>query len=174
MAGTKRRPVIIPQRRLYYGCAGVGKPVHAYTKEEWGIGASSGGGDHNLIRSLYFSLFMAILIAPVSLFCFVLGVAMTFQLPIMALVMVFFGLLFGVAFLQCWMNVAEELRGRKARKLKGLPKPWWEAPDEHAYKWFVEHPTPYVPLTLEYFPEHHLLQKQAEGLYNQQGREGSR
>lgn len=47
-------------------------------------------------------------------------------------------------------------------------------PDEHAYKWFMEHPTPYLPLTLEYFPEHHLLQKQAEGLSNQQGREGSR
>lgn len=168
MARTKRNPVIIPERPLYYGCAAVGKPVYAYTKEEWGIGASSGGGDHNLIRSLYFSLFMAILMAPASLFCLVLGVAMIVKLPIMALVMIFFGLLWAAAFFQCWMNVGEELRGRKARKLKGLPKPWWEAPDDHAYKWFTEHPTPYVPLTLEYFPEHRLLQKQAGASSNKQ------
>jgi hypothetical protein len=41
----------------------------------------------------------------------------------MALVMVFFGLLFGFAVVQCYINVQEEWRGRKARKLKGLPKP---------------------------------------------------
>lgn len=168
MARTKRTPIIIAERPLYYGHAGVGKPVYAYTKEEWGIGASSGGGDHNLIRSLYFSLFMAILMAPASLFCLVLGAAMIVKLPIMALVMIFFGLLWAAAFFQCWMNVGEELRGRKARKLKGLPKPWWEAPDDHAYKWFMEHPTAYVPLTLEYFPESRLLQKQAGASSNKQ------
>ncbi|WP_017198358.1 hypothetical protein [Arthrobacter sp. M2012083] len=45
------------------------KTIFAYTKEEWGIGASSGGGDYNLIRSFYFSLALTILMAPVALFC---------------------------------------------------------------------------------------------------------
>jgi hypothetical protein len=38
-------------RPFYYAYGSSGKTVYAYTKEEWGIGASSGGGDHNLIRS---------------------------------------------------------------------------------------------------------------------------
>ncbi|MGX9900895.1 hypothetical protein ACW0JT_15365 [Arthrobacter sp. SA17] len=97
-------------RPFYYGYPAVGKTVYAYTKEEWGIGASSGGGDHNLIRSLYFSLFMAVVMAPVSLFCLLLGILALLKLPIMALVMVFFGVLFGFAFLQCWFNVTQELR----------------------------------------------------------------
>ena len=41
----------IINRPFYYAYGSSGKTVYAYTKEEWGIGASSGGGDHNLIRS---------------------------------------------------------------------------------------------------------------------------
>lgn len=33
-------------RPYYYGYAMTGKTIYVYTKEEWGIGASSGGGDH--------------------------------------------------------------------------------------------------------------------------------
>lgn len=148
-------------RPFYYGYSAVGKTVYAYTKEEWGIGASSGGGDHNLIRSLYFSLFMAVVMAPVSLFCLLFGILALFSpVPIMALVMVFFGLLFGFAFLQCWFNVREEWRGRKARKRSGLPKPWWEAADDHAYEWFLENPDPRIRMTLDFFPYSVKLRKQ--------------
>ena len=102
-----------------------GKSIYAYTKEEWGIGASSGGGDHNLIRSFNFSLLMMMLTAPASLACLAFGVLALFRpVPIMALVMVFFGVLFGLAVIQCWVNVHGEWLGRKARKLNGLPKPW--------------------------------------------------
>lgn len=38
-------------RPFHDGHAVGGKTIYAYTEEEWGIGASSGGGDHNLIRS---------------------------------------------------------------------------------------------------------------------------
>lgn len=66
--------------------------------------------------------------------------------------MVFFGALFGFAFLQCWFNVKEEWRGRKARKLNSLPKPWWVAADDYAYEWFLTHPDPRIQMTLDYFP----------------------
>lgn len=150
-------------RPYYYGYPMAGKTVHAYTNQEWGIGASSGGGDHNLIRSFYFSLILTVLMAPVSLLCLVFGILALFSpVPIMALVMVFFGLLFGFAFLQCWFNVREEWRGRKARRFKGLPKPWWETADDHAYEWFLKHPDPRIQMTLEYFPYSVKLREEAK------------
>jgi hypothetical protein len=144
-----KRPV---NRPFYYGYSMRGKTIYAYTKEEWGIGASSGGGDYNLIRSFYFSLFLTVLVAPLSLFALFLGIFMLFKPSVFGLVPVFFGLLFGLAFLQCWLNVREEWRGRKARKLTGLPKPWWVADDDRAYEWFLKYPDHRIQMRLEYFP----------------------
>ena len=153
-------------RPYYYAYPMAGKTIYAYTKEEWGLGASSGGGDHNLIRSFYFSLFMTVLMfLPGSLSCLLLGIIALFQLSIMGfvmgLVMLFFGALFGLGVLQGYFNVTEEWRGRKARKLKSLPKPWWEAADDHAYEWFLEHPDPHIQMTLDFFPYSVKLRKEA-------------
>jgi hypothetical protein len=139
-------------RPFHYGYSAGDKTIYAYTNEEWGLGASSGGGDHNLIRSFYFSLFLAVLMAPISLFCLLLGILMLFKLSVMGLVMVFFGLLFGLGVVQGYFNITKEWRGRKARNLKGLPKPWWTAADDHAYEWFLAHPDPRIQMTLDYFP----------------------
>ena len=148
-------------RPYYYGYAMTGKTIYLYTKEEWGIGASSGGGDHNLIRSFYFSLLATVLIfLPASLACLVIGLLVLFKMPLMTLVMVFFGLIFGFGVLQGYFNVQEEWRGRKARRLRGLPKPWWKAADDHAYEWFVSHPDPRIQMTLDYFPYSVKLRKQ--------------
>lgn len=153
-------------RPFHYGYSLGGKTIYAYTKEEWGLGASSGGGDHNLIRSFYFSLFLTVLVAPVSLFCLLLGILAIFKMPIMGLVMVFFGLLFGLAVLQGYFNITEEWRGREARKLKGLPKPWWEADDDRSYDWFLKHPDPRIQMTLDYFPYSVKLRKEDESAAN--------
>lgn len=146
-------------RRPYdYGSNTVGRTVHAYTKEEWDLVVSSGGGDHNTIRSFWFSLELTVVVAlPATLFCALLAVAALFRCPLMALILLLFGLLFGLAVLQGHFNIAEEWRGRKARKRKGPPKPWFTVPDDHAYEWFLAHPSPDVPLTLEYSPECRLL-----------------
>lgn len=150
-------------RPYYFGYAMTGKTVYAYTKEEWGIGASSGGGDHNLIRSFYFSLFMTVLMfLPGSLFCILFGLLVLFKMPLMTLVMLFFGALFGLGVVQGYFNITEEWRGRKARKLTGLPKPWWEAADDRAYKWFLTHPDPRIQMTLDYFPYSVKLRKEDE------------
>lgn len=148
-------------RPYYYGYAMTGKTIYAYTKEEWGIGASSGGGDHNLIRSFYFSLLAtALIFLPASLACLVFGLLALFKMPLMTLVMVFVGVIFGLGVLQGYFNVQEEWRGRKARKLKGLPKPWWVAADDHAYEWFLIHPDARIQMTLDYFPNSVKLRKQ--------------
>ncbi|WP_458781372.1 hypothetical protein [Arthrobacter sp. D3-16] len=156
-------------RPYYFGYAKTGKTIYAYTKEEWGIGASSGGGDHNLIRSFYFSILLTVLIAlPASLIALAFGVILLvnlfFNLSIMGLVMglvtVFFGLLFGLAVVQGYFNVTEEWRGRKARKRSGLPKPWWTADDDRAYEWFLRHPDPLIQMTLDSIPYSVKLRKQ--------------
>lgn len=148
-------------RPYYFGYAKTGKTVYAYTKEEWGIGASSGGGDQHVIRSFYFSLLGTVLIfLPATLACVIFGLLVLFKMPLMALVMLFFAALFGLGVLQGYFNVTEEWRGRKARKLKGLPKPWWEAADDHAYEWFLIHPDPRIQLTLDYFPYSVKLRKE--------------
>lgn len=117
--GTKDEPFRRALNRpYYYGYARTGKTVYAYMKQEWGMGAGSGGG------------------------------------------MVFFGLIFGLGVLQGYLNVQEEWRGRKARKLKGLPKPWWQAADDHAYEWFLTHPDSRIQMTLDYFPHSAKLRRQ--------------
>lgn len=146
---------------MNYGYAFGSTTVYAYTEEEWGMGAGGGGGDHNTVRSFYFSLIMMILFAPVTLGCLLFAVVAVIELPVMALVMLFFGALFGFAVLQCYFNVRQEWRGRKARKLRGLPKPWLVAGDDEAYEWFLQHPSPHIPMTLEFFPDCRILRKQA-------------
>ena len=153
---------LIVNRPYYYGYPMTGKTVYAYTKEEWGIGASSGGGDHKLIRSFYFSLLAAVFIfLPATLACLIFGVLVLFKMPLLTLVMLFFGALFGLGVLQGYFNVKEEWQGRRARKLTGLPKPCWRAADDHAYEWFLAHPDNRIPMTLEYFPNSVQLRKEA-------------
>jgi len=47
-SGRAARPL---PRPYYYGSNKISRTVHAYTQEEWGLGASSGGGDAYTIRS---------------------------------------------------------------------------------------------------------------------------
>lgn len=150
------------KRRLYfYGYPRAGKAIYAYTKDEWGLGASSGGGDHNLIRSFYFSLVITVLMfLPATLICAIFAIIALFKFPVMSLVFLFFGLVFGLGVVQGYFNITEEWRGRKLRKLKGLPKPWFTAHDDHAYEAFLKHPSPHIPLTLEYFPESRILREE--------------
>ena len=143
----------IPSRPYFYAQPRDGKTVHAYTREEWGIGASSGGGRQYAIRSFYFSLAVTALFVPAALACAVLAVVAVFKFPAMAPAFLLFGLVFGFGVVQGCFNLKTEWRGRKLRKLNGLPKPWFTASDDQAYKWFSEHPTPRVPLTAENFPE---------------------
>jgi len=154
----------ILNRPYYYAYSRSGKTIYAYTREEWGIGASSGSADYNLIRSFYFSLAITLLVfLPATLGCVFLMIVGVFKMPLMTVIFLFFGLVFGLGLVQGYFNIAEEWRGRKLRKLKGLPKPWWTADDERAYQWFLRNPTPHIEMTEEYFPTHRALNHQADG-----------
>ena len=65
-----------------------------------------------------------------------------------------------------WRPYKPIQRGRKARKLKGLPKLWWEADDDRAYDWFLKHPDPRIQMTLDYFPHSVKLRKEDESAAN--------
>lgn len=151
----------IPSRPFFYAHPRDGKTVHAYTRDEWGLGASSGGGRQYAIRSFYFSLVVTALFVPATLACAVLAVISLFKSPAMTVVFLLFGLIFGLGVVQGFFNLRSEWRGRKLRKLKGLPKPWFTASDDHAYEWFTAHPAPHIPLTREYFPESVKLRTEA-------------
>lgn len=115
-----------------------------------GHGASSGRGDHSTIRSFRFSLITTVCVfLPVTLLCAFVVVVLRVESPLMALVPLFFGLVFELGVLQGCFDRYEEWRARKARKRKGLPKPWFTVPDDHAYERFLAHPALHVPLTLE-------------------------
>lgn len=136
--------------------------IYAYTKEEWGLGAGSGGGDAYTIRSYYFSILATVLFfLPATLGCLFLVIVLAANLQWSALIFLLFGLIFGLGVLQGYFNIAAEWRGRKLRKLKGLPKPWFTADDDNAYEAFLKHPSPHIPLTLEYFPESRILRQEA-------------
>lgn len=140
-------------RPYYYGYAAAGKTIYAYTKDEWGLGASSGGGRQYAIRSFYFSLAVTALFVPATLACVVLAIIAVFTFPLMTLFLLVLGAVFGLGVVQGYFNLAAEWKARKLRKLNGLPKPWFTASDDHAYEWFTEHPDPRVQMTPEYFPE---------------------
>jgi hypothetical protein len=150
-------------RPFYYGYSASGSTIYAYTKEEWGIGAGSGGGDNNLIRSLYFSIFQLIISVPVALVALAFGIVLLFSpLPVMALFMLLFAAVFGLSVVQSVFNIRQEWQGRKARKPNGLPKPWLTAGDDEAYVWFLRHPDPRILMTLDYFPHSVKLRKAAD------------
>lgn len=79
----------------------------------------------------------------------------------MAFVMLFFGAIFSLVVIRGYFDLKQEWRGRKARKRKGLPTPWIVAGDDEAYEWFLKHPSPHIPMILEYFPDCWILRKEA-------------
>lgn len=114
------------------------------------------------VSYFYFSLVTTVLLfLPAALGCLLLAVIALFKLPVMILVMLFFAMVFGLVVVQGYFNVTQEWRGRKARKLKGLPKPWVTVHDDHAYEWFLQHPAN-IPMTLENLPDSGILREQAQ------------
>ncbi|WP_128081692.1 hypothetical protein [Arthrobacter sp. TB 26] len=100
----------IPSRPYFYAHPRDGKSVHAYTKEEWGIGASSGGGRQYAIRSFDFSLAVTALFVPAALACAVLAVVAVFKFPAMVLAFLLFGPIFGLGVVQGYFNLKAEWR----------------------------------------------------------------
>lgn len=138
-------------RPLFYGYAD-GKNIHAYTKEEWGIGAPYQSGNY-ATHNIVVLIIAAIITIPAALCSALVTLVLLVNLSIAFIIPLFFTLLFGVGVIISGSSIRKEFIARKIRKERGLSKPWMAANDEEARRWFISHPSPSVPVTTEYFPD---------------------
>lgn len=166
MAGTepKQHPGL---RKYWYGYGGWSKEVviHAYTHEEWGLGGHSATESANTANSFVGQSIVALLmtvpaiLAPLGILFGILALIMSFPDPGdmgMGLIIMLGSAVCTVLFTGGWFAsvtaLRAELRARKLRKPKGLPKPAYAVTDDKARRWFEEHPGT-LEITRENFPD---------------------
>jgi hypothetical protein len=103
----------------YFYATGMGRAVHAYTKEEWGMGSSQPSGDYSVHTATGLVVVTALMTIPA------LGAPLMLIVALASLnvIIVIFGLLGTVLFTGGWLlgvrSLRRELRASKKRKLKG-------------------------------------------------------
>ena len=138
--------------RQYFYATGMERTVHAYTKEEWGIGGAQPTGNYSVHTTTGLFVVTALMTIPA------LGapILLIIALASLNLIVVVFGLLGTVLFTGGWllgiMNLRRELRASRQRRLKGLPKPRFALTDDQARAWFESNP-PGIAITRENFPD---------------------
>jgi hypothetical protein len=138
--------------RQYFYATGMERTVHAYTKEEWGIGGAQPTGNYSVHTTTGLFVVTALMTIPA------LGapILLIIALASLNLIVVVFGLLGTVLFTGGWllgiMNLRRELRASRQRKLKGLPKPRFALTDDQARAWFESNPSG-IAITRENFPD---------------------
>ncbi|MBT2594520.1 hypothetical protein [Arthrobacter sp. ISL-72] len=146
---TVRRAVV---DRPYYYATSMEKTVHAYTRDEWGIGGSQPSGNYSVhtTTGLYIvTILMTIpaIFAPLLLIIAVASLNIIVGLLALVCTVLFTGgWLFGIG------NLRRERQASKQRRLKGLPKPRFALSDDHARDWFESHPSG-IAITRENFPD---------------------
>jgi hypothetical protein len=138
--------------RQYFYATGMERTVHAYTKEEWGIGGAQPTGNYSVHTTTGLFVVTALMTIPALGAPLLLIIA----LASLNLIVVVFGLLGTVLFTGGWllgiMNLRRELRASRQRKLKGLPKPRFALTDDQARAWFESNPSG-IAITRENFPD---------------------
>ncbi|HSO92701.1 MAG TPA: hypothetical protein VLR70_16330 [Arthrobacter sp.] len=151
MTGESSRRLSGLSRPWYFG-TGTDSTIHAYTREEWGIGGSQPNGNysvHTVTGLVTVTALMTIpaLLAPVMLVIAVVGLNLGVGLLFLACTVLFTG---------GWMlglfALRDESAAGKLRRLKGLPKPRFAVTDDQARRLFEEHPAG-IPVTRENFPD---------------------
>jgi hypothetical protein len=129
------------QRRPYFYGFGQGDTIHAYTPEEWGLGGSAASSASNSTHSVVIlTLVEAVITVPALLapIWLVIGVI---RLNIgVVLLCLFCTILFTGGWFFILKSIRQELRARKLRRARGLPKPWYAVTDDQARTWFEERP----------------------------------
>jgi hypothetical protein len=162
-AQPRRRPDL-PKYRFGTGGWNNEGVVHAYSREEWGLGGHSATESANMANSFIGQSIVALLmtvpavLAPIGV---LLGIVVTLRsIPdpgdmSMGLVLIFGSLMCTLLFTGGWLlsigSLRGELRARKLRKPKGLPKPMYAVTDDQARAWFEQHPGT-LEITRENFP----------------------
>jgi cation transport ATPase len=161
VTSTKPKYPALPKYR--YGTSWSNE-VHAYTREEWGLGGHNPSESSNMANSFIGQSIVAILmtipaaLAPFGIIFGILALIMSFpdlgEMG-MGLVVTLVAAICTVLFTGGWLlsvrAIRDELRARKLRKPKGMPKPLYEVPDDQARRWFEEHPGT-IEITRENFP----------------------
>ncbi|MGX5715344.1 hypothetical protein [Arthrobacter sp. MAHUQ-56] len=138
--------------RPYFYATGTERTVHAYTKDEWGIGGSQPSGNYSVHTITGLFAVTAIMTVPA------LGAPLLLIIALASLnvIVVIFGLLGTVLFTGGWLlgvrSLRREVRASKKRKSKGLPKPRFALSDDQARAWFEAHPSN-IAITRENFPD---------------------
>ncbi|WP_324641973.1 hypothetical protein [Pseudarthrobacter sp. LT1] len=165
MAGTRNtRDGQVP--KYFYATGGWGREtvIYAYTQEEWGLGGSLPSGGNYQART-FTGLAIVALIATIPailapLFILVSIYAIITSIPDlgdmgMGLIWFVMSVVCTVLFTGGWLLSIHALRGelkaRKLRKGRGLPKPTHGVTDDQARRWFEEHPGT-LEISRENFP----------------------
>lgn len=138
--------------RPYFYATGMDRTVHAYTKDEWGIGGAQPSGNysvHTFTGLWIVTLLMTVpaIFAPLLLIVAVAN--LNFGIGLLALVCT---VLFTGGWLLGVNNVRRERRASKLRRLRGLPKPRFALTDDKARAWFEANPS-MISVTRENFPD---------------------
>jgi hypothetical protein len=138
--------------RPYYFAQDSDRRIFAYTQAEWGLGGAQPFGNYKARNMLTMSIVVAGLTIPAlaSPVFFVLGVV-GLNLGV-ALLFLVCTLLFTGGWLLGFQSLRGELRARKLRLKRGLPKPYVIVTDDQARQWFTANPGN-IAIVRDNFPE---------------------
>jgi hypothetical protein len=138
--------------RPYFYATGMERTVHAYTKDEWGIGGSQPSGNYSVHTGIGLLIVTVLMTVPA------IGAPFMLVIGLISLNVIFtiFALIGTVLFTGGWLlgiaNLRREWRASKQRKAKGLPKPRFALTDDQARTWFEANPSA-IAITRENFPD---------------------
>ncbi|MHC6592221.1 hypothetical protein [Arthrobacter sp. C152] len=138
--------------RKYFFAQDDGRQIFAYTEAEWGAGGAQPFGNYTARSVASMSLLVAFLTVPavVGPVLLVLGVIS------LHLGAILFSFILSVLCTGGWLLTARSLRGelraRRLRRERGLPRPSVVVTDDQAREWFTGHPG-IIPVSRENFPE---------------------
>lgn len=87
-----------------------------------------------------------------SAYWLVLFIGLAISLRWEAIPALFFTLLVSAGVYLCFTASVQEIKARKLRKAKGLPKPWFAVTDDRARCWFEKNPHLGIAITKENYP----------------------
>lgn len=138
-------------RPWYFG-TGMDSAIHAYTREEWGIGGSQPYGNYSVHTVTGLVTVTALMTLPAFLAPVMLVIAVARLNPGVALLFLACTALFTGGWLLGLRALRKESKAGTLRRLKGLPKPRFTVTDDQARRWFEENPAG-IPVTRENFPD---------------------
>jgi hypothetical protein len=144
-----RPRAIIPPYHYGHGRDNV---IRAYTTDEWGIGGGAINGGSSQARMLSIMILITIFMVPAALVGLFFVIVLAINLQWTAIIALFFTLLFSAGVYSGFTTSVHEIKARKLRKAKGLPKPWYAVSDDQARNWFEQNPHLGIAITKENFP----------------------